>query len=136
MTWYYNDKEFTSDMIGDYVGFVYEITNLKDGRKYIGKKLFSFKKMVRRKKKNVRINTESDWKSYWGSNGYLCEDVQKFGEDKFTRKILMLCKSKTELGYYELKFQMEKDVLLKPDEYYNAFIGYKAHRKNLIKGKK
>ena len=36
--WYYNGEEFTSEMIEDYVGFVYLITNLSDNKKYVGKK--------------------------------------------------------------------------------------------------
>ena len=36
--WYYNNKEFTD--IGNYIGFVYLITNLKTDRKYVGKKKF------------------------------------------------------------------------------------------------
>ena len=35
--WYYEGKEFTSDMIGDNIGFVYIITNKQNGMKYVGK---------------------------------------------------------------------------------------------------
>ena len=38
MTWYYKDKIFTSEMIEDYVGFVYQITDRTNDKKYIGKK--------------------------------------------------------------------------------------------------
>jgi hypothetical protein len=31
-----------------------------------------------------------------------------------------------------MKYQLERDVLLKPDEYYNAFVGGKIHRKHVI----
>lgn len=37
--WTHNGAEFTDDMIGKHMGFVYLITNTLDGRKYIGKKL-------------------------------------------------------------------------------------------------
>ena len=43
--WLYNGEEFTSEMIDDYTGFVYIITNDTNGKKYVGKKLF---KSVRR----------------------------------------------------------------------------------------
>jgi hypothetical protein len=31
-----------------------------------------------------------------------------------------------------MKYQLEDDVLLKPDEYYNAFIGGKIHRRHIL----
>ena len=34
--------------------------------------------------------------------------------------------------YYEMKYQLELDVLLKPEEYYNAFVGGKIHRKHIL----
>ena len=37
--WLYNDKEFTTAP-EDCQGFVYEITELSTGKKYIGKKFF------------------------------------------------------------------------------------------------
>ena len=38
--WNYNNKPFDSDMIGDYVGFVYEVYDTETEMKYIGKKKF------------------------------------------------------------------------------------------------
>ena len=35
------------------------------------------------------------------------------------------------MSYYEMKYQIDNDVLLKPNEYYNAFVGGKIHRKHL-----
>jgi hypothetical protein len=37
------------------------------------------------------------------------------------------------MTYYEMKEQFDREVLLKPDEYYNAFIGGKIHRKHILK---
>lgn len=136
MTWLFEGVPFTSEMIEDNIGFVYEIEHIETGKKYIGKKLLRFTKTTRTKKKKKRVYSESDWQSYWGSSDSLLEHVQEVGEDQFKRTIVRLCKTKTELGYYELKMQMENDVLLKPDKYYNQYIGYRAHRKNLIKGNK
>ena len=50
------------------IGFVYLITNLVNGKKYIGKKLFfsSKSKQVNGKKKKTKV--ESDWRKYYGSN--------------------------------------------------------------------
>ena len=63
----------------DTFGFIYEITNLTNNRKYIGKKQMVRK--IRRKplkgKKRKRIDyIESDWKTYTGSSDILNEDIK------------------------------------------------------------
>jgi len=70
MTWYYNGEPFTSEMIEDYIGFVYEITDTRNGMKYIGKKgLMSKRKLPPlkgAKRKRTKI-VETDWPDYYGS---------------------------------------------------------------------
>jgi hypothetical protein len=131
--WLYNNVEFND--IGEYVGFVYLITNLTNDRKYIGKKNFYFSKTKTVKGKRKRTKVESDWKDYYGSNKELQEDVERLGSYNFKREILRLCKSKGEFSYFEAKYQFEKNVL-ETDEYYNSWISCKIHKKHLtfIKG--
>lgn len=121
----------------DCVGFVYLITNTTTGRKYIGKKLAKFSKtsykVVKlkngtKKKKKIRSKIDSDWQDYYGSNDMLNEDVKKLGSEKFTREILRYCKSKTELSYYESKYQFDCDVLLDESIWYNGWISVKVRR--------
>jgi hypothetical protein len=112
------------DNIEDYLGFVYVVTNLQNNKKYIGKKVFWNK--IRRKplkgKKRVRLDKkESDWKDYYGSSNKLLSDVEKYGKDNFKREIIILCKSKFELSYFELLEQIKNNVLL-DDNYYNEII--------------
>lgn len=126
--WYYNNEPYES--IGEYIGFVYQITNLLNNKKYIGKKNFYFSKTKQVKGKKKRIKVESDWKTYYGSNKELQEDVNKNGEENFRRDILMLCKSKGEFGYYEAKLQFENNVLER-DDYYNTWIMCRVHKKHL-----
>ena len=38
--WYYNDEGNMSEEVENYQGFVYEVTELETGMKYIGKKFF------------------------------------------------------------------------------------------------
>ena len=132
--WTYNNKPFDSDMIEDYVGFVYEVYDTEAKMKYIGKKKF-WSKITRpplKGKKNKRRSLkESDWKSYYGSSEEVKSLVENTGEWRFERKIIRLCKSLGEMSYYEMKEQIDNDVLLKPDEYYNAFVGGKIHRRHL-----
>ena len=126
--WLYNNVEFTD--VGEYVGFVYLITNLTNGRKYIGKKNFYFSKTRTIKGKRKRSKVESDWRDYYGSNKELQTDVELLGKDLFERKILKLCKSKGEFGYYEAKYQFENNVL-EDDSWYNTWIMVRVHKKHL-----
>lgn len=131
--WLYHDNPFTSEMIGDAIGFVYLIEGY--GKKYLGKKLFLKSKTRQVKKKKKKIKVESDWKTYYGSNELLQKDVKEFGQEKFKRTILMLCYSKGELSYYEAKYQFQEDVLLK-DEYYNTWIYVRVRNTHLTRKKK
>ena len=134
--WSYNGEEFTSEMIEDNMGFVYIVTDKKTKMKYIGKKAF-FSKVtkppLKGKKRKRRSLKESDWKTYCGSSETVKELVEENGLDHFDREILYLCKSKGELNYMELREQVLRDVLLKPNEYHNAFVGGKIHRAHIKK---
>ena len=136
MTWHYEGikwqapEEFNHK---DVYGFVYMITNRATGRKYIGKKFFWSQKtlpITKTRKRRKKTLVESDWKSYYGSNKHLNEDVAKMGPDTFYREILHLCKTKGECSYLEAKEQFERGVLLN-NEYYNEFIGCKIHSKHI-----
>ena len=132
-SWTYEGQPFTSDMIGDYVGFVYQITNLQNDKKYIGKKWFwSTKKLppLKGKKRKRTVKKESDWQKYFGSSEEVKLLVEQHGHDNFKREILRLCNTKGECTYYEAKYQFDLDVLLR-DDYYNEFIGCKIHSKHL-----
>lgn len=138
MTWTYKGKEFTSDDIGEYQGFVYQITNLENGKKYIGKKFFIKPKVLpktKSRKRRVRTTVESDWKTYFGSSERLLEDIATWDDNRrdmeISREILRLCKTKGECSYYEIKEQLAVDALL-DDNYYNSFVGCKIHRRHLL----
>jgi len=133
MTWYYKDEEFTSEMIGDYVGFVYLITDKSNNKKYVGKKLLTSRRKLPPLKGKTRRRTvvkETDWQKYYGSSEEVKLMVEEKGSDNFQREILFLCKSKGELGYIEAKYQFEHDVLLR-DDYYNGIIQCKIHRNHV-----
>jgi hypothetical protein len=134
--WIYKDEPFTSEHIGEHIGFVYLLTD-PSGKKYVGKKLFVSKRKAPPLKGKTRRRTivkESDWKTYYGSS----EEVQTLIESgtPFRREILHLCKSKGELSYMELVEQVERKVLLTND-YYNGIIQVKIHKshvKDLLDG--
>lgn len=135
MTWLYNDVPIESRSIPPgSIGFIYEIENLKNGKKYIGKKnFFQTKKLKRKGKRSVRKVVESDWKTYFSSCRELLEDVQLLGQFYFRRRILKFCYSKGDLSYEELREQMNRNVLKMPD-YYNSYVGARVNKNHLPQG--
>lgn len=130
--WYYESKEY-DETPEEYQGFVYLITELDTGKKYIGKKNFWRPKVLpKNSKRNRRVRTrvESDWRKYFGSNKEVQALVESNGIENYKREILRLCKTKGEMSYYEAKLQFDHDVLLR-DDYYNEFIGCKIHSKHI-----
>lgn len=90
--------------------------------------------MVSKKRKRARrVIKESDWKSYFGSNLELQKDVELLGPDNFKREVLFLCRSKALMNYFELREQVLNDVLFKPDEFYNSYLGGRISRSQVIK---
>ena len=131
--WLYQGNEFTSDMIGDNFGFVYQITDLDNGKKYIGKKWFwstTKRPPLKGKTRKRTVVKESDWHQYYGSSDEVKQLVESRGRDKFKREILRLCKTKGECSYYEAKYQFDFDVLL-GDDYYNELISCKIHSRHM-----
>ena len=116
-------------------GFVYEITNTHNGKKYIGKKLAKFKRSRRPLKGRVnkrRYTIPSDWQDYFGSSNALLEDVDKIGKEKFKREILFYCKNRGECNYIEAREQFARKVL-ETDKYYNGHIRLRVHKQVLPK---
>jgi len=143
-----NKKTYNSleDFPKEAVAFVYIITNKETGRYYIGQKILRHttkKKLTQteiqeqytgkgRKPKFKYVVKESDWKTYYGSNSILKEDLQKLGKDKFERKILIICPSKKLSTYYEVYFQFKFECLKDPLSYNSNILGtfYKSDFEN------
>ena len=141
MTWLFEDAQIEA-LPEDCVGFVYLITNMVSGRKYIGKKLAKFSKTTykvvklkngTKKKKKIRSKIDSDWQTYYGSNDELNKDIQTLGQDNFKREILYYCNSKAQCSYIEAREQFRHQVL-ESDAYYNGQISVRVHGSH-IKGK-
>ena len=84
MTWIYQNVPVL-ELPEDCVGFVYQITNLTNDRKYIGKKLAKFSRTTyktiklkngNKKKRKIRSKIDSDWQDYYGSSPELTKDVE------------------------------------------------------------
>ena len=141
MSWLYENTQIEL-LPEDCVGFVYLITNLITGRKYIGKKLAKFSKTTykvvklkngNKKRKKIRSKIDSDWLTYYGSNDELNKDIQTLGSENFRREILHYCNSKAQCSYIEAREQFRHQVL-ESDAYYNGQISVRVHGSH-IKGK-
>ena len=109
------------------VGFVYQITNIKTGKKYIGIKKFwktikkkpgKYKKKdgkfvydkngkrvleTRTNKKHIKV--ETNWRSYNGSGNFT--DVINKHPTWFKKEILQICSTITELKLEEAHIQLD-----------------------------
>lgn len=129
--WLYNNEVF--DNPGVYYGFVYTITNLLSGRKYIGKKFFWSAKRKQVNKVRKRYKVESDWKEYWSSSDELKADIERLGKEHFKREIIHLCLNKGTTNYLEAKEQFVQGVLENSDMWYNYWIQVKVHKTHIKK---
>lgn len=126
-------KSLEIEDVEDHVGMVYLIVNNVNNKKYIGKKFFwRTVKLppLKGKKRRRLVRKPSDWQKYYGSNKELQDLIENQGVDKISRYVLRLCHSKSECAYYELKEQVDREVLF-DDSYYNEFIGVKINAKHL-----
>jgi hypothetical protein len=140
MQWTYQNTPVES-LPEDCIGFVYLITNITSGRKYIGKKLAKFSKTTyktvklkngAKKKKRIKSKIDSDWQDYYGSSPNLQKDIDTLGQENFSREILYYCKSKAECSYIEAREQFARRVL-ESDDYYNGHIQVRVHGSHILK---
>lgn len=137
--WYENMgiKQFTTieDFPENSFGFIYKITNQITGKFYIGKKSLYHnikKKLTKkelaeqtgpgRKSTTKRVQKESDWITYWGSNKEILEEIKIKGNLAFQREILKIVNTKKELTYWEIAYQCQYNVLL-IDSYNDNILG-------------
>ena len=120
-------------------GFIYEVKHIPTGKRYIGKKVLYFernKKLGKRELEELKaerkaagvggrvptkkkVITESDWKTYFGSQTEIKELVQKGKTEDFQRTILEYVPNRKLLTYYECKYLFIKEVLEDTNDYIN-----------------
>ena len=125
--WTYQGSTFTSADIDGFFGYVYRITNLQSGKKYIGRKYFTQRRKPRSGKSKRRVTTESDWKRYYGSSPELKSDVKRLGKENFKREIISLHNTLGKVNYEETKQLFLNNVLIEALDdgtpaYYNSNI--------------
>ncbi len=131
--WVYKGSAFTSADIGEFFGYVYCITNLQSGKKYIGRKYFTQRRKPRGGKR--KVTSESDWKRYYGSSDELKADVKRLGKENFRREIISLHKTLGKVNYEETKQLFVNNVLMEALDdgtpaYYNSNILGRYMRKD------
>ena len=142
--WLYQNKEVKelTDMPEDIFGFIYEVTHLPTGRKYLGKKqLISVTKKPlgkkelalltdKRAKTYKIVKKESDWKTYYGSHSEIKGLIKEGKQSEFSREILIFTPNKKLHTYYENKFLFIKGVIEPDSNYINDNIEGRYFRKD------
>jgi hypothetical protein len=136
-------------------GFIYEVTHLPTGRKYLGKKVLYFERNKKLGKRELealkeerkaqgiggrvplkkKVITESDWKTYYGSQKEILELVKEGKQEDFKREILQYVPDKKQLTYYECKYLFINEVLETRNNYINDNILGKFYRKDFFDDK-
>ena len=146
--WLFFKKQIESldQFPGDTFGFIYKITHIDTNKVYIGKKSLYHNKKHKLTKKQLSeqpitrgrkstheiIQSESDWKTYYGSADEVKQWAKTTPTDKLTRVVLRLCKSSKELTYYETKYLFDYNVLADDKVWVNSNILGKFFPKDLV----
>lgn len=144
--WLYKDKEIKelTDMPEHSFGFIYEVTHLPTGRKYLGKKqLISVQNKPLGKKelaaltdkrasKKKKVIKESDWKTYYGSHPEIKSLIKEGKQLEFKREILIFVPTKKLLTYYENKFLFINEVIEPHTNYINDNIEGRYFKKDFL----
>jgi len=128
--WLYKNKviEKLEDFPEGIYGFIYVTTHIPTGKKYLGKKSLHHnltKKLTKkelteqtgpgRKATSKKVQKESDWKTYYGSEEFIKNLIKDKKQSEFTREIIHLVSNKKLLTYYECKYQFTYNVLESSD---------------------
>lgn len=132
--WIFNGEPFLD--CEHYAGFVYEITDTENGKKYIGKKFFWSHRKLPGKTRRTKI--ESNWRDYYSSSEIIKQLIKESDKFRFKRKILSLHELIRDVNYTEVKLQYALGVLEQHNEkgepiYYNGNISGK-HQLHLVRG--
>lgn len=134
INWFYQGKEIKSinDCEPDALGFIYEITNLSNNKKYLGRKT------IRKPNYTSGVNKGKSkgnyvFTTYCGSSKSLLEDIKS--GNTYKKEIIRWCYSKAELTYYESQAIYCSDSLIRED-FYNFWCKSTVYSRHLNSAKK
>ena len=136
--WLFEGKDYDpayEDIPDDVLGFVYIITDTETGEKYVGQKRMRKPKVLpitKSRKRRIRTVVESDWRSYYSSNGIIKENATAGHTDRYQREILRFGTTKGDLHLLELMEQINRNVLFDP-KYLNGLVNVRIHKKHISK---
>lgn len=108
----------------EHLGFVYQITNLSNFKKYIGQK--KMKSVLKRPPLKGKVNKrhctkDTNWREYMGSSKLLLEDIATQGEHLFLFEVLQSYNDKWTLNYEEVKAIIDNDAV-RNNAFYNGYV--------------
>jgi hypothetical protein len=130
--WLYKGVELTDETIPEKVeGFIYLITYIPTGQRYIGRKLLTKAHRRQKNKKIIKSRIESDWREYWSSS----PDIQRLieaeeGTSNFSREVLVFANTRGQLNYLEEKFLYSVGSM-ESDDWLNSNIRAKMFKRNI-----
>jgi hypothetical protein len=132
MSWTYKNIELLDEMIPPKAqGFIYILTYVPTGQRYIGRKLLTKAHRRQKDKKIIRSRIESDWKTYWSSSPEILSIIASEGTDNFIREVLVFADTKGQLNYLEECLQYTLGVL-ESDKWLNSNIRSKSYKRNIL----
>lgn len=131
--WLYKGQYITSrdEMPQGTIGFIYLLTHISSGKKYIGRKLVDKAHRRQKNKKIIRTRIESDWREYWSSSPDVKDLVESEGHANFTREIIGFAENKSQLNYLEECLQYTFGVL-ESDNWLNSNIRSKSYKRFIL----
>ena len=130
--WSFNGKLLDDADIPKAYGFLYVITHIPSGKRYLGRKYLTASKTRQVKGKKIKSRVENDWREYWGSSPYLLEMIEKEGKENFKREIILWSEGRGELNWLEVEMQVKLNVL-RDDNWMNSNVSAKYYSKNISK---
>lgn len=134
VNWFFEGKEIKSiaDCEPNALGFIYEITNLTNNKRYLGRKTIRKPNYTSGVNKGISKGVYV-FTTYCGSSKSLLEDIKNGHEYK--KEIIRWCFSKAELTYYESQAIYCSDSLIRED-FYNFWCKSTVYSKHLNPAKK